>query len=168
MPPLARWIRGCRSIWERVAQTGRNPPPHWAARIPLGRRPCETPRERALLLTLADSGIRREEASCLVWGDLNVDTGGLLVRRGKGGKARLSGNAIASTLERISSRAGIPFSAHALRRTFALLSLRAGCDIVSLQRLMGHADVSMTAHYLQQADSDLISAHEKSGLDSWL
>ena len=29
---------------------------------------CRTPRERALLLTFADSGIRREEAACLTWG----------------------------------------------------------------------------------------------------
>jgi len=166
---------------------------------------CRTSRERALVLTLVDSGIRREEASGLMWGDLDVDTGALLVRRGKGGKARLAvvgaktlrallayrrtlrqpptddsplfrdrfgrrltGDAIASALERISARAGIPFSAHALRRTFALLSLRAGCDVVSLQRLMGHADISMTALYLQQVDSDLVEAHRKSGLDSWL
>jgi len=136
---------------------------------------------------------------------LNVDKGGLLVKRGKGGKARLAvvgaktlrallayrrtlrqpptddsplfrnrfghrltGDAIASTLDRISTRAGIRLSAHALRRTFALLSLRAGCDIVSLQRLMGHADVAMTSHCLQQVDGDLIEAHKKSGLDSWL
>jgi site-specific recombinase XerD len=166
---------------------------------------CDAARERALVLTLVDSGVGREECSLLDWGDVSFKTEALVVRRGKGGKARLAvvgaktlwailayrralpeppaddsslfrdrcgrlftGNGIAAMLERISHRSGIPFSAHALRRTFALLSLRAGCDIASLQRLMGHADVAMTSHCLQMIDTDLIAAHKRSGLHSWL
>jgi site-specific recombinase XerD len=41
-------------------------------------------------------------------------------------------------------------------------------DLLSLQRLMGHADLSMTSHYVQLLDEDLIRAHEKANLDSWL
>jgi site-specific recombinase XerD len=41
-------------------------------------------------------------------------------------------------------------------------------DILSLQRLMGHADIAMTSHYVQMLDADLIAAHEQHGLDRWL
>lgn len=64
--------------------------------------------------------------------------------------------------------AGIRVTPHPLRRTFALMSLRQGIEVISLQRLLGHADVSMTVHYCQLLDSDLIAAHRKAGLDSWL
>ena len=55
-----------------------------------------------------------------------------------------------------------------LGRTFSLMSLRRGMDILSLQRPMGHADVSMTSHYVQMLDADLIAAHKEHGLDAWL
>jgi site-specific recombinase XerD len=47
-------------------------------------------RERALVLTLVDSGVGREECSLLDWGDVSFKTEALVVRRGKGGKARLA------------------------------------------------------------------------------
>lgn len=52
-------------------------------------------------------------------------------------------------------------SLHSFRRAFALLSLRAGIDIYSLQRLMGHADLTVLRRYLAQTEQDLKSAHEK-------
>lgn len=51
---------------------------------------CWTPRDRALLLVFADSGVRRAEAVALNWEDVDFATGSVLVRRGKGGKARMS------------------------------------------------------------------------------
>ena len=47
-------------------------------------------RDRALVLTLIDSGLRRGEALALEWGDVNFRTGTIHVRRGKGGKARMT------------------------------------------------------------------------------
>jgi len=63
---------------------------------------------------------------------------------------------------------GIHMTLHALRRTFALMSLRSGMDIISSQRLMGHGSVEMTGHYIQMLDADLIAAHKEHGLDAWL
>ena len=48
---------------------------------------CGT-RDRALVLTLIDSGLRRGEALSLVWDDVDLRTGAVHVRRGKGDKAR--------------------------------------------------------------------------------
>lgn len=161
-------------------------------------------RDKAILLLLADSGLRRAEALSLTWGDLNFATGTVLVRRGKGNKtrtaiirartrrslltyrrtlgqvnptsplwiardgSRLTSEGLRHILNTIGHRAGIHITPHALRRTFATLSLKGGMDVISLQRLMGHADVSMTAHYVQLLDVDLVAAHEAHGLDSWI
>ena len=45
-------------------------------------------REKALILFLADTGLRREEACALNWGDIDFASGLVAVKRGKGGKAR--------------------------------------------------------------------------------
>lgn len=57
---------------------------------------------------------------------------------------------------------------HALRRTFAPLSLRQGMDLITISRLMGHTSSEMTSHYLMLDESDLLRSHEAHGLDSWL
>lgn len=65
-------------------------------------------------------------------------------------------------IRRRAEAAGVkPPSLHAFRRAFALMSLRAGMDIYSLQRLMGHSDLSVLRRYLAQTEQDLKSAHEK-------
>lgn len=89
-----------------------------------------------------------------------------LIRNRTGG--RLTPYALARSMRRLSKRSGVKVTAHSLRRTFAVQSLRAGMDVISLQRLMGHAVVSMTSHYVQMCDSDLVAAHQKAGLDRWL
>lgn len=60
--------------------------------------------------------------------------------------------------------AGIPRPGlHDFRRAFALNMLRNGCDIFTLQRLMGHADISILRRYLKQTDEDGRRAHELGG-----
>jgi len=59
---------------------------------------CLTARDRALVLLLADSGIRRAEVLALNWGDVDFSTGAVIVRRGKGGKARVA--AVGATTRR--------------------------------------------------------------------
>jgi integrase/recombinase XerD len=54
-------------------------------------------------------------------------------------------------------------SLHDFRRAFCLACLRGGVDLVSLQRLMGHADLSLISRYAQQVEDDLIQAHRKGG-----
>jgi len=45
-------------------------------------------RDKAIVLFMADSGLRRAEVIALNWGDVDMQTGLVTVRRGKGGKAR--------------------------------------------------------------------------------
>lgn len=52
-------------------------------------------------------------------------------------------------------------SLHTLRHTFASLLLQEGCDLVSIQELLGHADLSSTAIYLHMDASHLQSAVER-------
>ena len=48
---------------------------------------------------------------------------------------------------------------NASRQTFALNMLRAGVDIFSLQKLMGHADLQVLRRYLAQTTDDIAKAH---------
>ena len=50
-------------------------------------------------------------------------------------------------------------SLHSFRRAFALNMLRAGVDIFSLQKLMGHADLQVLRRYLAQTTEDIAEAH---------
>lgn len=47
-----------------------------------------------------------------------------------------------------SARITKPLSAHVLRACFATELIRSGCEIATLQRLMGHRDLKTTARYL--------------------
>jgi site-specific recombinase XerD len=65
-------------------------------------------------------------------------------------------------VERRAHRAGIkPPSLHSFRRAFCLEMLRAGVDLVSLQTIMGHADLQTLRRYLAQVSEDLRAAHVK-------
>lgn len=48
---------------------------------------------------------------------------------------------------RLCSRRGVKAHPHQMRATFANNSLKSGMDLGALQEAMGHADISMTAHY---------------------
>ncbi len=49
---------------------------------------CTTPRDKALILLMTDTGLRRAEICDLTWNDINLKTGIVLCRKGKGNKAR--------------------------------------------------------------------------------
>lgn len=55
---------------------------------------------------------------------------------------------------------GMQMHPHQLRHTFAVTLLRNGCDIVTIQKLLGHADIKTTQVYLNVADSFLRSQHK--------
>ncbi|MBI1294284.1 tyrosine-type recombinase/integrase [bacterium] len=158
-------------------------------------------RDRTLLYLLLDTGLRHLEATQLHVGDVNLQSGQVLVRQGKGQKARvvfigqrtkrsmmaylrhrgttqdedslwvsvtnkpLGKSGLRQIVRRAADRAGLPEPGmHAFRRAFAVNSLRNGMDVVTLQRLMGHADLSVIDRYLALLDEDLQRAHDRYGV----
>lgn len=159
---------------------------------------CDTPRDKAFLLFLVDSGLRCAEACSLNLGDVDLPSGTVSLPIGKGGKGRivyvgvaarkaimlylakrgernpdaplfvaergggrLTTNAVIQLMRRLQARSGVAHvSAHALRRTFAINSLRNGMDIHSLRLLMGHSDIDVLRRYLDLSEYDLAAAHK--------
>ena len=77
---------------------------------------------------------------------------------------RLTYAGLRQIVRRHAEKADIPEPGlHAFRRTFALSCLRNGMDVFSLQRLMGHADLTILRRYLAETEEDLRAAHEKAG-----
>lgn len=63
---------------------------------------------------------------------------------------------------RRSKRAGVPIpSLHSFRRACALALHRAGVDLLSIARLLGHSDISLLQLYVKQDSEDLRGAHER-------
>jgi len=153
-------------------------------------------RDRAILMTLLDTGARARELLAINLDDVDQVSGAVLIRQGKGRKPRSvflgakSRKALRSYLRhrhdnnpalfitdewdrltywglrmvitRIAKRAGakVP-SLHSFRRAFALNMLRAGADIYSIQKLMGHADLQVLRRYLKQTEGDLSAVHSQ-------
>lgn len=61
---------------------------------------------------------------------------------------------------RLTKRIGVHIHCHRFRHTFAVNMLRAGTDLRTLQRLMGHSDIRILARYLNLASGDAIRAHQ--------
>jgi site-specific recombinase XerD len=77
---------------------------------------------------------------------------------------RLTTSGLRQLLIRVGRAAGVDHCApHALRRTFALWSLRAGMNVYALQRLMGHDDLTTLLSYLGLTKDDLRDAHDQHG-----
>jgi len=158
-------------------------------------------RDAALVLVMLDSGLRAAELLALDWPDVNLTTGAVMVRAGKGAKdrtvfmgahtrkavvkyrmtltdahpsgavfvtldsgTRLKYAGLKQLLRRLGQRAGVSHcTPHTFRRTFALESLRAGMNLVTLAAIMGHADLAMLRRYLALVEHDLADAHAQHG-----
>jgi site-specific recombinase XerD len=153
-------------------------------------------RDRAILFALLDTGARATEFCMIDLDDLDLTTGAILIRQGKGRKPRMvylvqkSRRAIRAYLRMrhdndpalwvtdeggrltywglrgiINRRAKLarvkPPTAHDFRRAFALNMLRAGVDVFTIRRLMGHASDAVLRRYLALTDQDTRAAHAK-------
>ncbi len=140
-------------------------------------------RDKALLTLLLDTGLRIGEAHSLTWHRVGAEVltvegkvgerevpysqytrwillGVDLPWTGRNGSLSLSG--IQQALRRCLRRAGITRgSCHILRHTFARLYLRAGGDLFSLQRIMGHRDIATTRIYGELEMTDVIERHHR-------
>jgi len=91
------------------------------------------------------------------WGK-DKDTSGL-VFPGKGGK-RLDN--ISTSWSNLLTAAQIDgFNFHDLRHHFATMTLKAGCDIVTLSKLLGHKTLEMTLRYAHVTDEAAVSAVDR-------
>ncbi len=150
-------------------------------------------RDRAIILFMVDSGLRRAEVCALNWDDIDMTSGLVRVHQGKGRKdrssvigaktrrallayrrtidtkgavfqtdegTRFTGNGLLAIFRRLKKKTGIVVTPLALRRTFVILSLRAGMPLHQVQLMMGHTTPTMTLHYAQLEDIDLLEAHK--------
>jgi len=79
----------------------------------------------------------------------------------------LNRNRVAKILRDYARKAGITgkrVHPHVFRATKAVLYLRNGGDVFSLQKCLGHATLTMTRRYSAIADSDVKAAHLKYGV----
>jgi site-specific recombinase XerD len=154
-------------------------------------------RDKASLLFLLDTGARLSEFLALNKEDVNLITGAIQIRRGKGRKPRnvylgdkarqtlrrylksrldsnpalwisrtgerLTETGLRLMLRRRADRGNVPVpSPHDFRRAFALERWRAGLDILTISKLMGHTSLQVLTRYLKQAGEDLEQAAKQS------
>jgi len=75
---------------------------------------------------------------------------------------RFTYNGLVTLVRELAKKAGVPRPGlHDFRRAFALNMLRNGCDLVTLSRLMGHADLQVLKRYLALSETDLREAHQR-------
>jgi len=76
---------------------------------------------------------------------------------------RLTPDGIRTNISKYARRAGISktVSPHAFRRFYAKHSVLNGMDLFSLQRILGHADITTTRRYVQLNKEDLVLQHNQ-------
>lgn len=76
---------------------------------------------------------------------------------------RLTPDGIRTNIKKYAKRAGLrkTVSPHAFRRFYAKHSALNGMDLFSLQRILGHAELSTTRRYVQLNNEDLVQQHNQ-------
>lgn len=145
---------------------------------------CKTIKEKLIVWTLLDTGLRVEEFCNLNRNNIDWTKHSITVfgKNTKGGpkkrrdvpmsarvKPILEGWLAANdsigftcknaweVLKKVANRACIGnCSPHVLRHTFAVLSLEKGISLPSLQKVLGHNDLSTTAIYLNRSNAESV------------
>jgi len=152
-------------------------------------------RDKAIILTLLDTGLRASELCGLKLADIDLSNRRLKVL-GKGNKERLlpfsartasslfrylstldppaspfpfTRTSLAHLIQRIGKRAGLQDAhPHRFRHTFAVTFLRNGGDPYTLQEILGHSTMEMVKGYLLLAQIDIDAAHKRaSPVENW-
>lgn len=147
---------------------------------------CQTAREKLLVWTLLDTGLRVAELANLKKDNIDWQ-GHRLMIYGKGGpygsksKRRIiplsnriqpliegyfalhdtlgmTPRTIQNIVKRMANRARIsrPVSPHVLRHTFAVAAVQKGISLPALQRLLGHDRLTTTEIYLNLSPEDVV------------
>lgn len=75
---------------------------------------------------------------------------------------RLDYDGLRSLIRRRAELAGVdPPPLHGFRRAFVLDCIRAGVDLLTIQRLVGHSSLAVIARYAKQTTEDLKAGHTK-------
>jgi len=154
---------------------------------------CQTFREKLIVFTLLDTGLRVSELSGLTKTDIQWQEKRLTIR-GKGGpfgkktKIRvlpmtdrvrpliehhyamedtfgIGKRQIQNIVRAVANRAGIgkPVSPHVLRHSFSVMCLKRGIGLRTLQALLGHDNIQTTEIYMNLSPEDVIREFQ----DKW-
>lgn len=76
---------------------------------------------------------------------------------------RMTADGIRTNIKKYARQAGLrkTVSPHAFRRFYAKYSALNGMDLFSLQRILGHADITTTRRYIQLNSNDLVQQHNQ-------
>jgi len=141
---------------------------------------CETGYERLIIWTLLDTGLRVSELVSLRRDSVEWQAHRIHIV-GKGGRKRvvpltdrvrallesyfalndrirMSARGVQFLVRRVAERAGItkPVTPHVLRHTFAVRSLQRGVSLPSLQKVLGHRNLTTTAIYLNLSPEEAV------------
>jgi len=141
---------------------------------------CRTGRERLVIFTLLDTGMRLSEFCSLTRDAVDWQSHRLSIV-GKGGQRRvvpmtprvhalleayfaveesigMAPRTVQEIVKRVARRAGITrkVTPHILRHTFAVFALRRGVSLPSLQKILGHRHLVTTAIYLNTSNEEAV------------
>ncbi len=147
---------------------------------------CNTPKEKLVIWTLIDTGMRVSEFSNIKKDDIHWQEGRIIIY-GKGGpygkktkrrvipmsprtnklfelyfvendKINFSTRTIQRLVKRIANKAVISkkVTPHVLRHTFAIMCIKKGISTRSLMGLLGHDNLATTEIYLNMSPEDIM------------
>ncbi len=120
--------------------------------------------DKTRLVILGEGTRRKLEAYCFTWRHgLTAQAPVFPARDEKAPYTALSSAGFQQLWRRLGSRAGIQNvrnSPHTARHTMAVRFMRAGGSLITLQRLLGHQDIKVTAAYLTSLGVDMQDLHD--------